>query len=105
MGCFGRFGLLGSATIVEMFLLPRMVRDAVSLLHPDKTTQPFMAFGGKLYGPRAFILGFPNKDQLDPVGLAWAKFRRLGRLKLVLASAYVFLCLNETLRTCTPPKA
>jgi len=62
VGCFGRFGLLGSATIVEMFLLPRMVRDAVSLLHPDKTTQPFMAFGGKLYGPRAFILGFPNKE-------------------------------------------
>jgi len=62
VGCFGRFHLLGSATIVEMFLLPRMVRDAVSLLHPDKTTQPFVAFGGKLYGPRAFILGFPNKD-------------------------------------------
>ena len=62
VGCFGRFFLLYSASIVEMFLLPRMVRDAISLLHPDKTTQPFMAFGGKLYGPRAFILGFPNKD-------------------------------------------
>lgn len=62
VGCFGRFFLLYSAGIVEMFLLPRMVRDAISLLHPDKTTQPFIAFGGKLYGPRAFILGFPNKD-------------------------------------------
>ncbi len=62
VGCFGRFFLLYSASIVEMFLLPRMVRDAISLLHPDKTTQPFIAFGGKLYGPRAFILGFPNKD-------------------------------------------
>lgn len=63
VGYFDRFLLLGSATIVEMFLMPRMVRDAVSLLHPDKTTQPFMAFGGKLYGPRAFVLGFPNKEQ------------------------------------------
>ena len=114
VGCFGRFGLLGSATIVEMFLLPRMVRDAVSLLHPDKTTQPFMAFGGKLYGPRAFILGFPNKDQLHPFGFGfkwtWGGWRvehgwTLESLEMDQSCGDGMRILPETLRKCTPPKA
>ncbi|CAE7506555.1 unnamed protein product [Symbiodinium natans] len=62
VGFFARLDLMISLTVVEMFLIPRMVRDVVSLLHPDKRCHPFAAFGGKLYGPRSFILGFPNKD-------------------------------------------
>eukprot|EP00439_Symbiodinium_sp_Y106_P079710 s470_g18.t1 len=62
VGFFGRLDLMFSITLVEMFLIPRIVRDIVSLLHPDKRCHPFAAFGGKLYGPRSFILGFPTKD-------------------------------------------
>jgi len=62
VGFFGRLDLMFSITLVKMFLIPRIVRDIVSLLHPDKRCHPFAAFGGKLYGPRSFILGFPTKD-------------------------------------------
>ncbi|CAK9071898.1 unnamed protein product [Durusdinium trenchii] len=95
VGCFGRFGLLFSSTIVEMFTLPRMVRDAVSLLHPDKQCQPFVAFGGKLYGPRAFILGFPNKDMYTTQSLHGI----LSQVPVLLADVALTLGLVWTLET------
>ncbi|CAJ1334771.1 unnamed protein product [Effrenium voratum] len=94
VGCYSRFGLLFSTTIVEMFLMPRMIRDAVSLLHPDKRCHPFAAFGGKLYGPRAFILGFSSKDMYTTQSLHGI----LSQLPVLLADLALTAGLCWTLR-------
>jgi len=93
-GFFGRLDLLFSLTIVEAFLIPRIVRDIVSLLHPDKRCHPFTAFGGKLYGPRAYILGFPTKDMY----ITESMHGILSQVPVLIADVAVIASLCWTLR-------
>jgi len=62
VGAYERLYLTMCTTILEMFVMPKVVKEAVSLFHPEKNVQPFCAFGGKIYGPRAYALGFATRE-------------------------------------------
>eukprot|EP00931_Biecheleriopsis_adriatica_P018028 TRINITY_DN12730_c0_g1_i1.p1 TRINITY_DN12730_c0_g1~~TRINITY_DN12730_c0_g1_i1.p1 ORF type:complete len:842 (-),score=143.55 TRINITY_DN12730_c0_g1_i1:133-2658(-) len=90
----GRLMLLLSVTVVEMFTISRIVREAVLLMHPDKRAHPLATFGGKRHGPRTFLIGFASKDMYVTESLHGI----LPQIPLLLADLALTASLCWTLR-------
>lgn len=65
LGATSRMEMFISTMVVHMFAMPKQIREAVSLFHPEKGYQPYSAFGGRNFGPRAFAIGFATKDMFE----------------------------------------
>eukprot|EP00928_Gymnodinium_smaydae_P010929 TRINITY_DN14115_c0_g4_i1.p1 TRINITY_DN14115_c0_g4~~TRINITY_DN14115_c0_g4_i1.p1 ORF type:complete len:864 (+),score=144.14 TRINITY_DN14115_c0_g4_i1:83-2674(+) len=65
VGLVPRMELFISNTVIHLFIIPKQVREAVALFHPEKNFQPYCSFGGKCFGPRAFVIGFATKDMFE----------------------------------------
>merc|ERR1711953_428480 len=90
MGMVDRMEMLAHFTILNMCVIPKQVRDAVSLFHPEKSCMPYCAFGGKMHGPRAFALGYATKDMYLTESLHCA----MPQIPLVVADCCIILGLG-----------
>jgi len=93
VGLVGRIMLFVSNLIIHMFVLPKQVREAVTLFHPEKSFQPYCAFGGRNFGPRVFAIGFATKDMYHTESYHGA----LPQVPLLLADSITMLALAWTL--------